>query len=135
MSKFENFSKAMEKIAEAQRLLEKGPSSYYVTEITGAYEYMMERFCPFKVGDTVMLKHAPDPMPTGWVSSAHFLIAGSKAIVHSTECTPKGFLFYIKFDNESWIKRDFASKTEEVVLFEPDRRHTFGFGENSLVKV
>ncbi len=135
MNKFENFTKAMEKITEAQNLLQRGPCSYYVNEITGAYEYLMERFCPFKVGDRVMLKHSPYPMPYGWVGSAHFLVSGSIATIHSTECGPTGFVFGVEFDDESWIKRDWTTKIEEFVPVEPSRKHRFSLNENILAKI
>jgi hypothetical protein len=88
MSKFENFTLAMEKIAAAQELLQRGPASYYVNEITGAYDYLMDRFAPFKVGDKVMLKERPEPMPSGWSHCAHFLIRGALATVKGIECGP-----------------------------------------------
>lgn len=136
MSKFENFTAAMEKITEAQRLLERGPASYYVNEITGAYEYLMDRFAPFKVGDRVMLKEAPDlDFNSGWWSSKHFLIRGALATVKTIECGPKGFTVQVIFDDESWIKEDFATKTKEVVLMEKDRKHLYGFSDTAFAKV
>lgn len=135
MSKFENFTLAMEKITEAQRLLERGPASYYVNEITGAYEYLMDHFAPFKVGDQVMLKERPDPMPSGWSGAAHFLNRGALAIVKNIECGPKGFRVDVIFDDESWIKEDWATKTKEVIPTEEDRKHMFGFRDTAFVKV
>jgi hypothetical protein len=134
-NRFENFTLAMEKITEAQMLLQKGPCSYYVSEITGAYDYLMDRFAPFKEGDRVMLKERPDPMPSGWAGSAHFLVRGALATVQSCDCSPKGFNIEIVFDEESWIKEDWHAKTKEIVLMEPNRKHTYNFGESALVKV
>ncbi len=134
-SKFTNFTKAMEKIEEAQRLLQQGPASYYVTEITGAYEYLMGRFAPFKIGDKVMLKNPPDPMPYGWTSVAHFLIRGALAVVKEVECGPNGFSIGVEFEDESWIKKDYATKTEEVILFDSDRKHLYYFKDTAFVKV
>jgi hypothetical protein len=135
MSKFENFTKAMEKIAAAQELLSRGPASYYVTEMTGAYEYLMDKFAPFKDGDKVMLKERPDPMPSGWSGSAHFLVRGALATVKEIECGPKGFRVDVIFDDESWIREDWAAKTKEVVPTEPESRHMFGFSDSAFVKV
>ena len=101
----------------------------------GEYDYLMERFCPLKVGDRVMLKHRPDPMPSGWAGSAHFLVRGAIATISSAECTTTGFAFDVVFDDESWIKEDFVSNVKEVVPVEPDLRNSFKFGENILVKV
>ena len=136
MGKFENFTVAMEKIAEAQRLLERGPSSYYVNEITGAYEYLMDRFAPSKVGDRVMLKEAPDlDFNSGWQSSKHFLVRGALATVKNIDCGPKGFAVQVIFDDESWIKEDWATKTKEVVPMAEDRKHVYGFSDTAFVKV
>ena len=137
-NRFENFTKAMEKITEAQHLLERGPASFYVSEITGAYDYLMNRFAPFKEGDRVMLKEQPMPMPSGWSGSAHFLKRGALATVQSCDCTPKGFVIAVVFDEESWIKENWdknGTKSKEVVLMEPDRKHQYSFGETALVKV
>jgi hypothetical protein len=137
-NRFENFTKAMEKITEAQMLLQKGPCSYYVSEITGAYDYLMDRFAPFKEGDRVMLKERPDPMPGGWAGSAHFLVRGALATVRSVDCTPDGFVIAVIFDEESWIKTNWdknGTQSTEVILMEPGRKHLYGFGETALVKV
>lgn len=135
MSKFENFTKAMEKITEAQRLLERGPSSYYVNEITGAYKYLMDRFAPFKVGDRVMLKEQPMPMPSGWSGSAHFLKRGALATVREIECGSKGFTVQVIFDDESWIKENWATKEKEVIPMEEDGKHLYGFSDTAFAKV
>jgi len=135
MNKFETFKLAMEKITEAQMLLQQGPTAYYVSEITGAYDYMMDKFAPFKVGDRVMLKERPDPMPEGWQSSAHFLVRGALATVKEIDCGSKGFTVHVEFDDESWIKVDQVTGTKEIVMIEPDRKHHYCFSDRPLMKV
>lgn len=124
------FLAAMKKLAEAQELLSRGPASFYVEQMVGAYDYLMERFAPFKVGDRVMLLKTPSPMPSGWEHCRHFLVPGAYATVHQLSCDGNGFRVEVEFLDESWI-----NSAGEVIPMEPDRRHTFSFSDTSFVKV
>jgi hypothetical protein len=98
--------------------------------MVGAYDYLMERYAPFKAGDRVMLVKSPSPMPSGWEHCRHFLVPGAYAIVHQISCDAKGFRVEVEFLDESWIDRD-----NKIIPIEPDRRHTFSFSDVSFVKV
>jgi hypothetical protein len=83
-----------------------------------------------------MLKEAPDlDFNSGWQSLKHFLIRGALAVVKTIDCGPKGFSIQVEFNDESWIKEDFATKTKEVVPMAPDRKHLYGFSDTVFVKV
>ena len=113
----ENVKNAAKLMSQASNLLAQGPLEYYLTEMAGAHEYLMERFCPFKVGDKVMLTKTPDT-DNGWRGFKDILVRGAIGTVMTTECGKSGFSFSITFDDE---KSD-------------DPPH-FNFGENYLVKV
>ena len=131
MSKFSPFLEAREHITKAQSLLSQGPAKYYTEQFIGAYEYLMKTFAPFKTGDAVILIKVLDPMPSGWTQCAHFIKLGATATIKNVECDKDGFIVDVEFDEESWVN----STTKEIILLEPDRRHTFGFRSNYFVKV
>jgi hypothetical protein len=124
------FLAAMKKLAEAQELLSRGPASFYVEQMVGAYDYLMDRFAPFKVGDKVVMVKELQTIPSGWSHCQHFLVPGARAVVEQIACDGKGFRVDVSFLDESWINRD-----GEKIPMEPDRFHTFSFNETYFVKV
>lgn len=128
--KYAPFLAAMKKLAEAQELLSRGPASFYVEQMVGAYDYLMERYAPFKAGDKVIMVKELQTIPSGWSHCQHFLVPGARGVVDQISCDAKGFRVEVIFENESWINKD-----GEKILMEPDRRHTFSFNETYFVKV
>lgn len=132
-----NVKKAADLIERGHRLLDNGPLSYYLTQLIGSYEYMMERFCPFRVGDRVILVNRPDLHKNpGWMHYQHFLTVGAKATVRQASCTDKGFIFHLEFDEESWID-DHGSQGRSKGTLVPvpeHKRHQFRFSEDFLAK-
>ena len=126
----DNVKKAAHHITQAMDLLARGPLDFYLKELAGAYEFMMARCCPFKVGDEVEL--APIINKTkncDWMGSKNFLVAGAAGRIESAECGSKGFTFEVTFYDESWIGQDGVKHP-----IDEDKRHTFIFDEFSLIK-
>jgi len=104
--RFNKFALGIKKIEEGCRLLSSGPANYYLQEVVGAYNYLVNRFSPFKVGDRVELAETPEIKEcSGWWSSRHFLKTGEKCKIKEIECDSNGFRYFVEFDNESWIDR------------------------------
>jgi hypothetical protein len=136
----ERIKKAVQLIHEADALLAHGPLTWYVEEWVACYDFLMERFAPFKVGDRVRLTKAPDIGPdSGWNGSRHFLIPGALGVVADAECGRRfingslsdkaAFRFGVQFDDESWIDRNGT-----VHPIDKDR-HVYTLGESFLEKV
>jgi hypothetical protein len=97
--------------------------------LTAAYNLLMERFCPFKIGENVILIKTPKiESDSGWFKCKHFLITGATGTVRKAEVDSNGkFIFYVEFENESHI--DLEGK-----LILSTNRHLFGFEESFLAK-
>lgn len=115
-------------IREGMDKLGGGPASWYVDQLVAAYELLMQRYAPFKVGDLVRLSRTIEGIDQehGWYACRHFLTVGSRGIVTIAECGTKGFSFGVEFFDETWIDQDGIKRI-------PSRRHTFMFGENDLM--
>ena len=111
-------------------LLRSGPMDYHLRRLAAAYELLLTRFSPCKVGDQVTLLKAYDPKEvTGWSHCKHFLIPGSPATVRHVECSTEGILeFNLEFDRETWIDQE--GKEQPVSM-----RHLFRFRENEIEKL
>lgn len=121
-------SKAALLMDEAHELLRKGPLSFYLREMSAAYELLMSRYAPFKVGDRVKLAKTPDITPEhapGWMSCRHFLVQGAIATVSDARCGEGGFRFDVMFDGETWLDREGVERPIS-------EKHTFTFREASL---
>jgi hypothetical protein len=126
----DNVKQAAEHLGKALTLLQRGPIDYYLTELVGAAEYCKEHYSPFKVNDNVILCKAPAlEEGHGWYHCRHFLVKGAKGVVKEVDLGSKGFSFSIEFTDESYMDRD-----GKIHPTAENRRHTFGFGEDSLVK-
>lgn len=111
-------------------ILDNGPLEFYLTELAAAHDLLMERFAPFKVGDRVTLREAPqisEKINWGWLSGKHYLIPGEAATVVEASCGSSGFRFYLEFDNETWLDHGEPRPVS--------RKHTYCFGEDDLCAV
>ena len=110
--------------------LVRGEYRYKLDFILKTYVSLFDRFCPFKVGDRVQLKQAPEiskDVAWGWLGAKHFLIVGAVATVTSLDYRGSSFLFGLKFDDESFI-----GLGDKLQLVEEDRRSIFMMSENFL---
>jgi len=125
----EKVEKAISLMSDAIRLLNSGPLDYYLRKLVAAYNHLIEKHAPFKVGDRVALVAAPDyNKAPGWRHCAHFLVPGAKATVQEVEFTEKGFRFAVLFDDESWID----DRSGTINLLQGDSRHQFILREKDL---
>lgn len=116
---------------QAADLLNGGPLEYYLTELAAAHDLLMDRFAPFKVGDRVKLTKSPDA--PGWTHCRHFLVPGALGTVMFAECGSRGFMFFITFDDDSWIdETGFKRPIGTRVYREEGERLNFQFGEGWL---
>lgn len=106
--------KAAKMMREAQDMLSGGPLDYYLTEMAAAHDLLMTRYAPFKVGDRVRLKAAPEI--TGWKS---LLVAGAPGVVSRADCGSRGFMFGVQFDADDTRsgKGEFAFSDGELEAF------------------
>ena len=103
VSKLELLSDFLQKIRESQRegLIDW---QYNLAQLMGGYEYLMKRFCPFEVNETVCLKETPDfTRAPGWGSCKSWLVKNTRGIVKEATCEPDGFHFMIKFEKSSHL--------------------------------
>jgi hypothetical protein len=121
--------KAADKLKEAMEMFGHGPLDYYLRELVAAHDMLMSRFAPFKVGDRVVLKNAPNfEAAPGWTNCRHFLVPGAAGTVVDAGCGQDGFRFDVLFDDESWIDNTGYQRPKgTVVPVEP--KHRYGFGE------
>ena len=99
---FENVKLAAEHMKQAERLLSRGPFGYYLVEMSAAYDLLMNRFAPFKVGDQAHLAADIALGPnSGWHHWRHFFKKGQPCRVVSAECGSHGFRFGIQFDADT----------------------------------
>ena len=123
-----NISRAAALMREANSILGSGPLDFYLTEMVSAYNLLMERFAPFKVGDRVVLARTPEIAPDnapGWMSCKHFLVEGAAGTVKNASCGSDGFQFGVEFDNDSW--HDQYGKKRPTIS-----KSMFMFGEKYL---
>lgn len=93
--------KAAALMREAQDLLSHGPLDFYLTEMAAAYDILMTRYAPFKVGDRVRLKDTPDineAVRYGWLACKSLLVAGATGVIVRADCGSYGFFFGVVFD-------------------------------------
>jgi hypothetical protein len=124
----ENFKKGMESIQHGFNLINSGPLNHYLDCLISAYNTLLTKYAPFKVGDRVALSHTPQiDKDSGWNHCRQFLIKGATGTVRESECDSKGVLhFSVEFDNESYI--DEQTKQEHVTK----EKHLFAFLETDL---
>jgi hypothetical protein len=129
MDRGQMFKEASGYIKKGLSMFDGGPLEFYLTEMAAAYEMLMTRFAPFRVGDKVVLVKKLDiKSDSGWFYSRHFLIVGALGVVRHAECGTSGFKFDVEFDNETWIDKE---GNENPI----SQKHSFRFGESSLAAV
>jgi hypothetical protein len=90
---------------------------------------------PFAQGDRVELACTPDlGRSPGWQKSAHFLVAGAKATVHSIRLDSLGWRVLVTFDDESWVS-SWGKDAGKINRVEPGRRSLYTFGASHLRKI
>ncbi|MEW5860061.1 MAG: hypothetical protein AB1861_22180 [Cyanobacteriota bacterium] len=123
----------VEKVYEQIEALEKSISSefgYKLKSILKSYDSIFNRFCPFEIGDRVVLIKSPDfEKAPGWAGYKDFLIEGAIASVTERDYRKERFVFGLQFDNDSWV-----DSKGEIHLTEASRRGVFYFSENSIKK-
>lgn len=91
-----NLKEAMQLQSRAQSILNSGLMSHYVEDLVAAYELLLTKFAPFKVGDKVRLKRN---LTEGWAPVWHpILVEGVPGVVKKVECGRKGFRILVKLD-------------------------------------
>ena len=130
----ENVKDAIDLLQKGINKLSNGPLSYYVENMVAAYDILMTRYAPFKVGDCVLLTKTPVinlSTASGWMGSKHFLVKGAAGTVATADCGTRGFKFDVIFDDESWYNH----VDKIYVKMAEDKRHRYCFGEDDLVKI
>jgi hypothetical protein len=121
----------VERLKEGIGLIEQGVNKIKSVQtrwtfscLLKAYELAMAR-APFKVGDVVVLRRAPDCDK----GSEHFLVAGAIGTVAEADIDDTGYCFYVTFGKESWI-----SEVDKAEHFTPNQ-HQYAFRESWLTKL
>ncbi|RUR74888.1 hypothetical protein PCC6912_50660 [Chlorogloeopsis fritschii PCC 6912] len=114
-----------QKVADLEKSLPNN-LGYILNSVLGSYENLFNRFCPFKVGERVVLTKTPEiDKESGWYRGKHFLVEGAIATIKNRDYYQNKFVFYLEFENESWI-----DSNGEIHLYDPERRHHFAFSED-----
>jgi hypothetical protein len=104
---------------------------YKVKSIAVSYQDMFDRFCPFQIGEKVILSKAIDfTKAPSWESSRHFLIEGAIAIIKERDFRNKLFVFGVEFEEDSWIDTE-----GDIHQYKPEDRHLFCISELNLIKM
>ena len=102
---------------------------YRIEELEKCQDEFFKRCSPCTVGDKVVLIENINPdKNSGWYSSRHFLIKGSKAIVRSVEFYKDYFRIGVEFDDDSWL--DFNQN-----IIKRDDKYTFIINSARLKKI
>ena len=101
---------------------------YKTSAIVNNYQDIFDRFCPFQIGDEVILTKEVDfAKAPNWKPSKHFLVNGAIAVVKSRDFKHGLFVFGVEFEDDSWIDTD-----EIIHKYEPENRHLFYIDESYL---
>lgn len=113
-------------ISEGLSALNSGPFDFYLRQLIAAHKLVVERFAPFKIGDTVELAKVPNfEKALGWRGFEDFLVIGAVGQVRGIEIYAEGIIcFDVIFENESYIWRGAAKPVSQ--------KHTFRFPEDCL---
>lgn len=113
-------------ISEGLRALESGPFDFYLGQLIAAHKLVVERFAPFKIGETVELAKVPDfEKAIGWCGCEHFLVVGAVGRVTGIEIYADGTIYFdVFFDGQSIIWRGVEKPISS--------KHAFRFPEDSL---
>ena len=100
MRNLDGIKKAWKLIQAAEEALGQGPASFYFEELLASYDLLMSRFCPYKVGERVILRMTPiieNTHSPGWLPYKSFLVKGALGVICSAECGRDGFIFSVEF--------------------------------------
>lgn len=106
-------------------------TGWKMEQILGSIRSLMDRFCPYNVGDYVELTRTFEcDRSHGWYGYKHDLVKGATAKVVSRDYDYKTskFRFYLEFDDESWI--DSKGDRQSVVS-----KHIFNFSEDWITRL
>jgi hypothetical protein len=108
-----------------------GSFAWGIEELAESYISIFNRYSPYAYGDRVQLSKTLDISEgSGWYSSRHFLIQGSKATVSSRGYRDNQFSFDVIFDDETYISTLDATKGQE---FPVNSKHTYLMFERDLL--
>lgn len=96
----DNIKQAFALLKQAQDMLNSGPAGYYLDTLVSAYELLMSRYAPFRVGDSVQLVNVPEiseRINPGWRGYEAVLVADANGVVTSAECRAGRFVFGVRF--------------------------------------
>ena len=133
----EKYAKELDEIvADVRTLANKVQNStgFKLENVAGTINSLMDRFCPFDVGDSVKLTtDFTCDKDHGWHSYQHFLVEGAEAKITERGYDYKAnrFEFYLKFENET--RRGYIDKIEHPVTTES--KHVFQFTEDWITNV
>lgn len=123
----EGVNKFLDSIYESARMIID--YNYELSELYKFKDEMYKRYCPFKVGDTVILVKEPvinEKQAWGWLHAKHFLKIGAVGIVKEVGFYDGKFRAGVKFLNETYID---SNTKKEIQLEKP---HMYMFSEDFL---
>ena len=100
--------------------LEGGPLDFYMDRATGSVEYLLTRFCPFKIGDSVVLTTTPEineHTRWGWLCAKHFLREGASGVIAAVDCDREGLIFDVLMDNQTWLQDGVEKPVDQPRLY------------------
>jgi hypothetical protein len=100
--------------------LVKNECQYKLKNVLTSYCDLFDRFCPYKIGDEIVLTATPEisrQSAPGWLPSKHFLIAGAVGVVKSVEYKNNKFVVWVTFESQSWIWRGKVNPTPHKHLY------------------
>lgn len=125
----EQVKDGIKKIQDGFSQINCGPVGYTLDVLLAAYDTLINKYAPFKVGDRVELLTTPksaNDKSSGWWHCRHFMVPGNTATVRTVSCSSDGLLrFDVEFDRETWID----SKGEEKPVIS---KHVFCIFESEL---
>lgn len=106
----------------------RNSTGFKIEYVIGSMLSMMDRFCPYKIGDRVQLtkSYVIEDKNHGWFWAQHFLVEGAKAkvVIRSYDYKVGKFEFYLEFDDETWMSSIDGTKHP------PCGKHCFRFTED-----
>lgn len=135
MANVEQYARELEEMSEMVSVFKSkfnslcgGSFGWGVSQVVASYLSLFDRFCPFKVGDQVVLaRDVVVDRESGWYSSRHFLVKGSKGEVRGRGYSDGMFCFNIVFDDESYIDDEHRKHI-------PVDKHMYKFSDRMLEK-
>ena len=94
-----------EHLEKAQRVLAKGPLSYYLKKLAEQSEALLTRFTPIKIGErAIIVKHIK--CEGGWEGAEMNLAVGVEGDIMNVDFCDGEFVFQFRPDVQKWRKRD-----------------------------